>query len=114
MSYREDLSREIAEQVKGKEKSPVFTVGEHIKAICGSDEHLCEIVLTDLKGGHKVADVEKEIAAFAKKNGNSQFGFCSPDEAEKIIRKHFGIEAVQPSPEPEAPSSAGIDLFSFM
>lgn len=88
----EKLCEKIAEQQTGKEKTPVFYVGEQIKDICRGDNKACEIVLQDLeKESMSIAECEKKIQAFAKTNG----GCTPPQEADRIIREFYGISNSQ-------------------
>lgn len=72
--------------------SPEFCVGEHLKDILKNNKAAAEIVLQDLQQpGMGLKDCEKKIAEFAKKNQSGNFGFCSPQEAERIICEFYGI-----------------------
>ena len=86
------LRDKIAEQQAGKEKTPVFYVGEQIKDICERDSSACEIVLQDLENEKmSIAECEKKIHEYANKNG----GCTPPLEADRIIREFYGISNSQ-------------------
>lgn len=90
-------------------RGPVWMCGEQLLEMIAPDEAAAKLVLDDLKhGGMSLKACEAEIRAFAQKNGSC----CTGKEAEKIIRKYFGLpeqtEAPKPEPEPAAPpESAG-------
>lgn len=83
-------------------RGPVWMCGEQLLEMITPDEAASKLVLNDLKhGGMSLRDCEANIRAFASKNGSC----CTGAEAEKIIRKYFGLlaRAEAPKPEPAAP-----------
>jgi len=105
------LREKISEQQAGKEKTAVFYVGEQIKDICERDSSACEIVLQDLENEKmSIAECEKQIAAYAKKNG----GCTPPQEADRIIREFYGISNSQTVGNMPEKSSDFVDLSDFI
>ncbi len=87
-------------------RGPVWMCGEQLLEMIAPDAAAAKLVLNDLKhGGMSLKDCEANIRAFASKNGSC----CTGREAEKIIRKYFGLqeraEAQEPAPEPAAPAA---------
>lgn len=85
-------------------RGPVWMCGEQLLEMITPDEAASKLVLDDLKhGGMSLQGCEAGIRAFAYKNGSC----CTGQEAEKIIRKYFGLpeqtEAPKPEPVPAAP-----------
>lgn len=83
-------------------RGPVWMCGEQLLEMIAPDEAAAKLVLDDLKhSGMSLKGCEAEIRAFACKNGSC----CTGAEAEKIIRKYFGLpeQTEAPKPEPAAP-----------
>ena len=96
-----NVFEKINAQQKGKEKTPVFYVGEQLKEIIKDSPKMQEIVSADLdKAEMSIAKCEAEIKAYAKETG----GCTPPDAAEKIIREFYGITDVK---------DGKIDLMNF-
>lgn len=113
MTIFEELCAAIAQQQKGKENTDVFCAGEQIKDICRGHEDWCEIVLTDLQ--HAGMALEKAVLGirdYAKQHKNGNCGFCGPDQAEKILRKFYGLPAPGEAPEPK--TAKRVDLLDFI
>lgn len=98
-------------------RGPVWMCGEQLLEMIASDAAASKLVLDDLKhGGMSLRGCEADIRAFASKNG----GCCTGAEAEKIIRKYFGIPAqaevpkLEPiPPAPTAPAGNIVNLEDF-
>ena len=96
-------------------RSPVWMCGEQLLEMITPDAAASKLVLDDLQhGGMSLQGCEANIRAFASKNGNC----CTGTEAEKIIRKYFGLPEQTEAPEPEPaapPAQAGnlVDLEDF-
>ena len=83
-------------------RGPVWMCGEQLLEMITPDEAASKLVLDDLQhGGMSLKGCEAGIRAFAYKNGSC----CTGQEAEKIIRKYFGLpeQTAAPKPEPAAP-----------
>lgn len=107
----EALLKKIAQQQKGKEKSPVYGVGEQLKEICEDNPEYCKIVLSDIDTkGMTISDCEKKIHEQANKNG----GFCSYKDAEKIIREFYGLPAPGQKPQSQTSQMPVLNLADFM
>ena len=112
------LFKRIAEQ-QGEKGTAVYMVGEQLKDICrAGGSKVCEIVLKDLDNPEmSLKKCEEEIHAFAdelhKKNkGNS--ACVPPDEAERIIREFYGIDAECQTIEKVDADSGFLDLADFI
>lgn len=98
-----DLREIVDKQRDPVKKDHVWWVGEQVLDICEGHPRYAEIVKQDLSGGADLKDIEKKIAAFARKNG----GCTPPNEAERIIMEFFGLTA-----EPKTEKGV-IDLADF-
>ncbi|MGN0164372.1 MAG: hypothetical protein ACI4EA_12470 [Candidatus Ornithomonoglobus sp.] len=91
----EKAIEKITKQQEGKEGTTVWAVGEQLKDICRTTPGAAELVLQDLENENMSIDVcEKQIAARAdelyKKVKGGKVG-VSPYEADRIIRKFYGL-----------------------
>lgn len=105
---------------KGKEESPVWTVGEQLKDICRREPACAKIVAEDLENeGMTLEACEWKIKAWADSHRGKGNCVCvPPNVAEGIIRKFFGLPetgAVAPAPAAEspAPKKKTLDFDSF-
>lgn len=92
---------EIIRKQQGQ-RGPVWMCGEQLLEMITPDEAASKLVLNDLQhGGMSLKGCEANIRAFASKNGSC----CTGPEAEKVIRKYFGLpeQTAAPKPEPAAP-----------
>lgn len=82
------------------EYSPAAMVGYQLMEILKAQPSAAGVVLADLEGkGMGLADCEQKIKAWADDHKNGQSSVCvPPDEAEKIIRKFYGIEKTASAP----------------
>ena len=113
MSYYEELCAKITAQQKGRDGTDVFYAGEQLKEICRGSESMSEIVLTDLSNA--AMSIEKAVQGirdFAKKNQKDRVGFCGPADAERILRKFYGLP--EPGAAPEPPKAQRVDLLDFI
>ena len=96
--------QEVTELIRKQQgpRGPVWMCGEQLLEMIEPDEEAAKLVLDDLKhGGMSLKGCEASIRTFASKNGSC----CTGPEAEKIIRKYFGLpeQTAAPKPEPAAP-----------
>lgn len=96
--------QEVTEIIRKQQgpRGPVWMCGEQMLEMIAPDEEAAKLVLDDLKhGGMSLKGCEANIREFASKNGSC----CTGPEAEKIIRKYFGLpeQTAAPKPEPAAP-----------
>ena len=111
--YYEELCVKITSQQKGREGTDVFYAGEQLKEICRGSESMSEIVLTDLSNA--AMSIEKAVQGirdFAKKNQKDRVGFCGPVEAERILRKFYGLPAPGEAQEPK--TAKRVNLLDFI
>lgn len=101
----------IRAQQKGKEKSPVYCVGEQLLELCEANPEFEKIVLADIDTkGMTISDCEKKIHEQANKNG----GFCSYKDADKIIREFYGLPAPGEKPQKQMSKVPVLNLADFM
>lgn len=85
----------IEAQQKGKEDTTVFMVGEQLKDICRVDPACAAIVAEDLQQKEMSIDAcEKKIKEYADKvktEKKLRTVGVSPQKAEEIIRKFYGL-----------------------
>lgn len=110
--YLQEATESIRKQ-QGK-RGPVWMCGEQLLEMIAADEAAAKLVLDDLKhGGMSLEVCERKIKQFATGHG----GCCTGAEAEKIIRKYFGLQKAEAaSKEPEtaaAPAGDVINLEDF-
>ena len=114
----------IEAQQKGKEGTPAWMVGQQLKEICRREPQCGELVEKDLDAINLDA-VAAKLKAYADEQHKKGKGNCvciTPDVAEGIIRKAYGLPdaAQEPIPEPareEKPKQeAGVflDLADFL
>lgn len=103
----------VFEKIEAQQKSLTagsapWVVGEQLKEIC-RDKTCAEIVSADLDNIEMgLVQCEKKIKAYADKNKTGNFAYVSPQKADEIIRKFYGL------PEQNAKTAAVIDLEDFL
>ena len=115
--YIEKVKAKIDEQQRKVEGTPAFYVGEQLKAICSRSEKIAEIVLEDLNNPDmSIEAAEKQIKKYADETHKNARSFCvTPDKAEEIIKKFYGIDSiVEDSPTLKPAESADINLDDFI
>ena len=106
--------QEVTEIIRKQQgpRGPVWMCGEQLLEMIAPDEAAAKLVLNDLKhGGMSLKACEANIRAFACKNGSC----CTGPEAEKIIRKYFGLtEQTEASKtEPAAPPATAGNIVNL-
>ena len=93
-----------AQQAKVKPRSPQWMVGEQLKDICRREPKSAELIVQDLKvEDMSITAAEKKIKAFADKHKTGNFSCVTPDEADGILRKFYGLPKPEDTlPEPSA------------
>ena len=105
----------INKQQEACQNSPAFVVGEHLKDILRANPNCAEIVLQDLDVKEmSIVECEKKIKAYADKHRNGNVGFCPPHEAEKIIKRFYGINGDGSECSSGQADDGYIDLFNFI
>lgn len=87
-----NIFERIAEQQKGKEGTPEWTVGEQLKDIC-RDPACARIVEKDLEA-IPIGRAAEKIGQYADELHRKNGGKCicvTPDVAERIIRETYGL-----------------------
>lgn len=99
-----------------KDRSTVWMVGEQLKDMLREEPELADLLEKDLSGGGMtLADAEKKIAEQARKNKVGNCGCVSSAEAEKILRKFYGLpEKGQAGRPKETARGVMIDLADFL
>lgn len=115
------LNEKISSQ-QGEKSTAVYMVGEQLKDICrAGGSEVCDIVLKDLDNPEmSLKKCEEEIHAFAdelhKKLKKGSSVCVPPDEAERIIKEFYGIDAVADSQTIEKINTSNefLDLADFL
>lgn len=96
----------ITEQQQGlTEKNKVYWVAEQLKDICRESAEISELVYQDLENTKmSVAEAEKKIEAYARKNG----GCTPPPMSDNILRDFYGLP-----PKGEAPAEPKQKIISL-
>lgn len=117
----EQLKKIIEEQRKGKENSPIWTVGEQLLDIASESPLNCELIKKDLQVKEMdLEHAERQLKAWADKQAKTKGCVCvSPKVADEILRKFYGIEvrgegASKAEATPMAAPVDEIDLSSFL
>lgn len=98
---QEQAVREIARAQEGvKERSAAWMVGEQLKDICRNEPESARLILQDLSGGGMgLADAEKQIKAFADRHRVGSCAVVTPEDADGILRKFYGLPGRQEAQE---------------
>lgn len=96
-----------AQQEKEKGHTPAWMAGEQLKDICRREPRSAELIHTDLTaGGFTLGAAAAKIKALADERHKKEKGSCiviTPEEAEGVLRKYFGLTeagAAQETAEP--------------
>ena len=111
------LEELIAQQQKGRETKPRFVIGEQLKEIAAREPKSAEILEKDLTLKEMSLEAaERTLQEYADKNHGNAKAFCiSPIQAEKILRKFYGLpERDKTENQPEPPKEGFIDLSSYL
>lgn len=104
------------QQSEVKDRSPQWMVAEQLKDLCRREPQSAELIAQDLENpAMSITEAEKKIKAFADHHKNGSFSCVIPLEAERILRKFYGLP--DPSERPDAARPAGdkvIDLADFL
>ena len=106
-----------AQQTKAKGRSPQWMVGEQLKDICRMEPRSAELIAQDLENeSMSIKEAEKKIKAFADGHKTGNFSCVMPMEADRILRKFYGLpgpDEVKPAV-PAAPAKKLVDLLDFL
>ena len=88
----EAIEKLRAQQAKVEEWSPVHMVAEQLIDICRNEPESAEIIAQDLDNEKmSIVEAEKKIKAFADGHKSGNFACVTPDEADGILRKFYGL-----------------------
>ncbi len=77
---------------QGKERSPVWMVGEQLIDICRHEPACAELIVQDLENeAMSLVKAEKKIKAYADGHKTGNFACVTPDEADRILREFYGL-----------------------
>lgn len=96
MTEKQNLAIELIEkqQAKLKEGQAPWVVGEQLKDICRHEADAAELLAEDLQNeSMSIVQAEKKIKEYADKHKTGNFSFVSPQKAEEILRKFYGLPA---------------------
>lgn len=113
------LIAKIEAQQKGKEGMPEFGIGEQLKDIARAEPASAELIDQDLdKEGMGLEDVAEEFEDYAEDLHKKKKGSCiciTPQVAEGLIRKFYGLPERDATPAPVEEKPSGLlDLESFL
>lgn len=94
----------------------VFLMGEQLKDICRNEPQAAELVVQDLANPEmSLAKLKFTFDKFAREHRQGNESCITPDQAEELIRKFYGIPANQ-KPSAGGGSSRGgvIDLLDLL
>ena len=92
MNYLDEAVKAIT-ALQGKERTPVWMVGEQLKDMIREHPEWAELVAADLKVKEMdLAACEKKIKEYADKHKTGMFACVTPVEAEEIICKFYGLK----------------------
>ena len=100
-----------AQQARVKERSPQWMVGEQLKDICRHEPASAELIAQDLeRETMSITEAEKQIKKWADGHKTGSFAFVTPAEADRILRKFYGL----PAREAETAGRKRLDLSDFL
>ena len=112
-SYQEAAVTAInKQQIKLKEGSPAWVVGEQLKDIARAEPMAAELLQNDLKIPEmSIVNAEKKIKDYADHHKTGNFAFVSPKTSDGILRTFYGIP--EQEKEPQREPAGIIDLASY-
>lgn len=104
-----------SQQEKLKEGTAAWAVGEQLKDICRREPESADLIEKDISAdGMGLAELEKEIKKYADQHRKGNFSFVSPQAAEDIIRKFYGLPAAGAETTRPESSGAGSNIIDLM
>ncbi len=80
------------QQEKVSPRSAVWMVGQQLKDICREEPLSAELIAQDMEDqAMSIAQAEKRIKAFADDHKTGNFSCVTPQEADGILRKFYGL-----------------------
>lgn len=117
----EAIKRIEEQQAKLKEGSAPWVVGEQLKDICRHEPKSAELIAQDLTNEEmSLEKAEKQIKKWADGHKTGNFAYVSPQKADEILRKFYGLptagECVEAKAEtaPVADVGGMVDLADFL
>ena len=103
-----------AQQKEVKERSPQWMVGEQLKDICRLEPRSAELIAQDLQVKEMgIVEAEKKIKAFADAHKTGNFACVTPMEADRILRKFYGLPAAGEMGQIPVPEQAKDNVFKL-
>lgn len=114
MTWQEKAIAAIeVQQALVRPRSAPWMVGEQLKDICRREPRSAALLAEDLRIKEmSLEKAEEKIKAFADEHKSENFSCVTPEEAEEILRKFYGLPAREAPP--PAPSRAPVDLSDFL
>ena len=111
----EKLREIIDKQRKGKEDSPVWTVGEQLLDIAAESQLNLELITKDLQIEEMdLAHAEGQIKAYSDKHKKGNCFCVSPKVADGILRKFYGLGEREEQGMVTVTDGGYIDIASFL
>lgn len=106
----------LEEQQKAvRERTAPWMVAEQLKDICRREPASAELVALDLENpALSIVEAEKQIKAFADQHKSGGFSCVIPAEAEKILRKFYGLPDPPVQGMPENPGAVVLNFEDFL
>ena len=103
----EAIKRIEEQQAKLKAGSAAWVVGEQLKDICRREAKSAELIAQDLQVEEmSLEKAEKEIKKYADAHKTGNFAYVSPQKADEILRKFYGLpKADEKTTTPQSPAA---------
>lgn len=100
---------------QGKDRTPVWMVGEQLIDICRHEPKCAEILAQDLENkSMSLENAEKKIKAFADSRKTGNFSCVTPTDADRILREFYGLPTYAPEPEVKPIAVPDVELPSIL
>lgn len=112
MTVIEKIEKQQGELLEG---SAPWVVGEQLKEICKSEPESAAILDQDLDVKEmSLQHAEKKIKAWADEHKTGNFSYVSPQKAEEILRKFYGLPGRQEQQSAAKRDDGIIDIADFI
>lgn len=104
------IKRIEVQQKQAGNKGHIFAMGEQLKEICRNEPRAAELVAQDLTNPEmSLAKLKLTFDKFAQDHREGNESCITPDQADELIRKFYGI----PAPNQSSCSNV-LDLFDLL